>query len=62
MTFDEAMKQIQAKGSENQTLEQAIFRNHCSRGIYDSINFYLRDSDIVLTAEQFLKIYEALGE
>ena len=61
MTFDEVMKQVQAKGTENQEIfKTCIFDDEMTGDLMFLVA--RKDVYISITAEQFLKIYEVLGE
>lgn len=64
MTFDEVMEQVKNKGNRNQEdFKKCIYYNE-----YGSIKMIMltsrecRGKFLPITAEQFLKIYEILGE
>lgn len=59
MTFDEVMKKVQAEGNEN----QEMFKDYSSEScVKDLIEIAISDGFITITSEQFLKIYEILGD
>lgn len=71
MTFDEVMEKVQAKGNENQELLKTVISssdddNAVEIGLWERVfepDYYCGTPKfIVITSEQFLKIYEILGE
>lgn len=65
MTFDEVMEKVQAKGNENQ--EKLKSCSHISfykefDGIVIPLGEDIDYQELLVTSEQFLKIYEILGE
>lgn len=63
MTFDEVIKQVQAKGNFHQEeLKKALKAHETECGITFKTTNTGYSAFITVTAEQFLKIYEILGE